>query len=79
MARQRIAFYGSTRAYWPVLEQHDLRDLGLKLHDMVKAGKWQNLPDEISDEVLALFAVIGRHETLASKVAERFAVSRTGG
>lgn len=73
LARQRIAFYGSTRAYWPVLEQHDLRDLGLKLHDMVKAGKWQNLPDEISDEVLALFAVIGRHETLASKVAERFA------
>jgi len=71
--RQRVAFYGSTRAYWPVLEQHDLKDLGLKLHDMVKAGKWQDLPGEISDDVLALFAVIGRHETLAGKVAERFA------
>ncbi len=70
--RQRIAFYGSTRAYWPVLQQHDLQDLGLKLHDMVKAGKWQDLPGEISDDVLALFAVIGRHDVLASKVAERF-------
>jgi probable F420-dependent oxidoreductase len=71
--RQRVAFYGSTRAYWPVLEQHGLEDLGLKLHDMVKAGKWRDLAGEISDDVLALFAVIGRHETLAKKVTERFA------
>jgi len=70
--RQRIAFYGSTRAYWPVLKQHGLQDLGLKLHGMVKAGKWQDLPGEISDDVLALFTVIGRHETLAKKVTERF-------
>ena len=71
--RQRVAFYGSTRAYWPVLEQHGLEDLGLKLHEMVKAGKWQEMADEISDDVLALFAVVGRHDGLAGKVAERFA------
>ena len=71
--RQRVAFYGSTRAYWPVLEQHGLEDLGLKLHEMVKAGKWQEMADEISDDVLALFAVVSRHDGLAGKVAERFA------
>jgi len=71
--RQRVAFYGSTRAYWPVLQQHGLEDLGHKLHAMVKAGKWREVADEISDEVLALFAVIGRHDEIASAVAERFA------
>jgi len=70
--RQRVAFYGSTRAYWPVLEPHSLEDLGLKLHEMVKSGKWREIAAEISDDVLALFAVIGRHEEIAGKVAERF-------
>ena len=71
--RQRVAFYGSTRAYWPVLQQHGLEDLGHKLHDMVKAGKWREISGEISDDVLALFAVIGRHDEIAGAVAERFA------
>jgi len=71
--RQRVAFYGSTRAYWPVLQQHGLEDLGHKLHAMVKSGKWQEMANEISDDVLALFAVIGRHDEIASAVAERFA------
>ena len=71
--RQRVAFYGSTRAYWPVLRQHGLEDLGLKLHDMAKSGKWREMADEISDDVLALFAAIGRHDEIAGRVAARYA------
>ena len=71
--RQRVAFYGSTRAYWPVLRQHDLEDLGHKLHEMAKGGKWRQMADEISDDVLELFAVIGRHDDIAGAVATRFA------
>ena len=70
--RQRVAFYGSTRAYWPVLEQHGLEDLGLKLHAMVKEGKWQEMADEISDDVLDLFVIRGRHEEITDQVARRF-------
>jgi probable F420-dependent oxidoreductase len=70
--RYRIAFYGSTPAYWPVLEAHGLGDLGRKLNVMSKAGQWDAMAREISDDVLRLFAVVGTHRELAQAVAERF-------
>ena len=70
--RYRVAFYGSTRTYWPVFEVHDLLDLGAKLHDLSKRGRWDDMAAEISDDVLALFAVIGTHEELPGRVEERF-------
>jgi probable F420-dependent oxidoreductase len=71
--RQRIAFYGSTRAYWPVLALHGLEDLGRNLHAMAKRGKWRDMAGEISDEIMALFAVWGRHDEIAGAVERRFA------
>ena len=70
--RQRIAFYGSTRTYMPVLEQHGLEDLGHKLHRMSVEGAWQAMPKEISDDVLRLFAAIGTHDEIVSLIGERF-------
>lgn len=70
--RARIAFYGSTRAYWPVLEQHDLLDLGEKLNHMSKTNQWQAMPAEVSDEVLQLFCAIGRHDQIACEVQKQF-------
>ena len=34
--RERVAFYGSTQAYWPVLALHGLEDLGRKLNAMTR-------------------------------------------
>ena len=70
--RYRIAFYGSTPSYWPVLEQHDLLDLGHKLNTMTKAGQWDESAAEISDDTLRLFAVVGRHDQVAREIAARF-------
>ncbi|MEH6610636.1 MAG: TIGR03617 family F420-dependent LLM class oxidoreductase [Halioglobus sp.] len=70
--RYRIAFYGSTPSYWPVLEHHDLGDLGRKLNSMTKAGLWDQLAAEISDDVLSLFAAFGRYDQIATSVEERF-------
>ena len=70
--RQRIAFYGSTPAYWPVLEIHGLGDLGRKLNRMTKDGLWDQLAAEISDDTLHLFAAIGRHDEIAGAITERF-------
>ncbi len=70
--RYRVAFYGSTRTYWPVFEAHDLLDLGAKLHDLAKRGRWDDMASEISDDVLRLFAVIGTHDELPARVEERF-------
>jgi probable F420-dependent oxidoreductase len=70
--RQRIAFYGATRAYWPVLEQHDLLDLGEKLNHMSKTEQWQAMAAEVSDEVVELFTAIGRHDVLTAEIDRQF-------
>ena len=71
--RYRVAFYGSTPAYWPVLEAHGQGDLGRKLNQMTKAGQWDDIAAEISDELLHEFAAIGRHEEIAGVIEQRFA------
>lgn len=70
--RARIAFYGSTRAYWPVLEVHGLEELGAKLNHMSKTGQWQAMSAEISDDVVHLFAAVGRHDELRNAVLSQF-------
>jgi len=71
-ARYRVGFYGSTRTYLPVFEQHGLEDLGLKLHAMSKEGRWSELAGEVSDDVVALFAAIGTYENLPQAISDSF-------
>ena len=70
--RERIAFYGSTRTYLPILALHGLEELGLKLHTMSVRGKWQDMAAEITDEVLHIFAACSPYDGLATAVADRF-------
>ena len=82
--RQRVGFYGSTPSYWPVLEAHDLGDLGRKLNRMTKEGRWRDLADEVSDDVTHLFAAVGRYDQIKAAVEQRFgglsdAISAGGG
>jgi probable F420-dependent oxidoreductase len=70
--RSRIAFYGSTRAYWPVLEQHDLLDLGEKLNFMSRNNQWRDMPAQVTDDVVQLFCAIGRHDQIVAEVKAQF-------
>ena len=70
--RYRVAFYGSTPAYWPVFEEHGLGDLGRKLNAMTKAGQWDKIAGEVSDDVVHLFSAVGRHDQLEKAVTARF-------
>jgi probable F420-dependent oxidoreductase len=70
--RSRVAFYGSTPAYWPVLERHGLGDLGRKLNVMSKAGQWGQMAREIADDVVRLFAAVGTHREIAREIERRF-------
>ncbi len=70
--RYRVAFYGSTRTYWPVWEQHDLIDLGAKLHKMSVAGEWDKMAAEVSDDVVRLFAAVGTHAEIVHAISDRF-------
>jgi probable F420-dependent oxidoreductase len=72
-ARRRVAFYGSTRAYRPVLEHHGWPELGDKLRQLVKEERWDDLAPCISDDVLDVFCVAGTYDQIGKLAAERYA------
>ena len=70
--RYRIGFYGSTKAYWPVLEQHGLLELGQELNYLSKNNGWSKMAALVSDEVVEHFAAVGRHDEIVKAITERF-------
>ncbi|NDD96731.1 MAG: LLM class F420-dependent oxidoreductase [Actinobacteria bacterium] len=70
--RQQIAFYGSTPAYRPVLDLHGWGDLQDRLNSLSKQGKWVEMGNEITDEVLNTFAVVGEPEQIAPELTHRY-------
>ncbi|MCB0981648.1 MAG: LLM class F420-dependent oxidoreductase [Acidimicrobiaceae bacterium] len=70
--RQQIAFYGSTPAYRPVLEAHGWGGLQDELNTLSKQGKWVEMGNLITDEILNTFAVVGEPETIAPELHRRY-------
>src|SRR5262249_6329715 len=70
--RERVAFYGSTQAYWPVLALHGLEDLGHKLNAMTRQGRGSEMAKEVTDDVAHLFAAVGRYDQIVKAIEERF-------
>lgn len=70
--RYRVAFYGSTRSYHGVLEAHGAEELGHRLHDMSKAGKWADMAREIPDDLLHEFAAVATWDELPAAIEKRF-------
>jgi probable F420-dependent oxidoreductase len=71
-ARARVAFYASTPAYRRAFEIHGLEDLADKLAPLARAQNWDAMPALISDEVLELFAVVGRYDQIAAMLKARY-------
>ena len=70
--KSRIAFYGSTRVYAPVLNAHGWNDTAQKLYRMSVDGRWAEMSGEITDEMLETFAVTGDYDHIVDKIKERF-------
>ena len=70
--RKRIAFYASTRSYFPVLEAHGFLETGQQLHEMSLKGEWAQMGELVSDEMLDAFSVSGEYEEIADKFGERY-------
>lgn len=70
--RYRVAFYGSTRTYQPVMSLHGWDDLAAKLHSMSKQGKWKEMAAQVPDDVVREFAVVARYDQLVEGVRARF-------
>ncbi len=70
--RSRVAFYGSTPAYYPVFAVHGLEDLGMKLNRLTREGRWTEMAREVPDDVVHLFAAVGRFDEIAAAIERRF-------
>ena len=70
--RQQIAFYGSTPAYSGVLELHGWGELQGQLNSLSKVGKWEEMGNLITDEILNTFAVVGSPEHIAPELSKRY-------
>jgi hypothetical protein len=72
VVRYRVAFYGSTPSYHPVLELHGWAELAQKLHACSRSGRWSEMAGLVTDEVLDEFVVAAPYDRLAEAVAARF-------
>lgn len=66
--RNQISFYASTRSYHGVLAHHGWEDTGAGLHRLSVAGKWQEMPALITDEMLEEWAIISTYDGLADTI-----------
>jgi len=71
VVRQQIAFYGSTPAYRSVLDLHGCGELQGELNLLSKQGRWTEMGELISDDMLAVFAVEAPLDVIAAAVRER--------
>jgi len=55
-----------------VFEVHGLGELGRKLNAMTRAGQWSEMAKEVPDDVVHLFAAVGRYDQIAKAIEERF-------
>jgi probable F420-dependent oxidoreductase len=69
-ARYRIAFYGSTRTYLPVLEHHGWGPLNEDLRSLIAQSRWKDLGTVIPDDVLDAFCVTGTYDEIADRFTE---------
>ena len=55
-----------------MLAVHGLKDLGLKLNALTRRRKWSEMAREMPDDVVHLFAAIGRHDQIVAAIERCF-------
>jgi alkanesulfonate monooxygenase SsuD/methylene tetrahydromethanopterin reductase-like flavin-dependent oxidoreductase (luciferase family) len=71
--RKQVSFYASTRSYHTVLKYHGWDDLGMKLHSLSVQGKWDELPQQITDDMLDEWAIVGTYDEFPAMLKARAA------
>jgi probable F420-dependent oxidoreductase len=70
--RRQLAFYASTRTYRPVMEVHGWGETVDRLHRLSLQGKWAEMAQLITDEMLETYATIGTYDEIAGRLRERY-------
>ena len=80
LARDRIAFYGCTVAYRPVLEIHGWGEIQDELMDLNRRHEKAEMARLITDEMVETFAIVGKPGQVVEEMQRRFGgmIDRTG-
>ncbi len=70
--RQQIAFYASTPSYRRVFALHGWEDVAERLSEHAARGRWGEMSDLISDEILHSFAVVAAPAEVPHTLSERY-------
>ncbi len=73
VVRRQLAFYASTPAYARVLEVEGWGSIHAEANRLSKAGRWDEMADLVTDEMLHAIAVVGRRHEIADLVRARCA------
>jgi probable F420-dependent oxidoreductase len=71
--RQLLSFLYSTPAYWPSLELFGWDEVGPRLRQLTREGKWGEMPDVISDAMLEELLPTAPFAEIADVLRERYA------
>lgn len=76
--REHLGFLYSTPQYSRTLQLHGWEDVGDKLHKLTRAGKWDELTAQITDEILDALVPAGTYDEIGAILDEWFAGKCTG-
>ncbi len=63
--REYFGFLYSTPQYWPTLALYGWEALGTELRALTRAGKWQDMPALITDDILDALVATGTYDEIA--------------
>lgn len=70
--RAMVAFYGSTPAYRPVLDDLGVGELQPRLQQMTRDGEWHRLTELVDDDLVDQLSVFGPAEHVGQALGSRY-------
>jgi probable F420-dependent oxidoreductase len=70
--KQQASFYGSTRSYRRIFETHGWDETPGRLHEKMAKGDIVGMAEEITDEMVAEFAITGKLDDVAEGIRKRY-------
>lgn len=70
--RRQISFYGSTRTYRRIFEVHGWGSVVDELHELSVEGAWDEMPELVSDEMIATYAIEAPWDGIRDALEERY-------
>ncbi len=72
-SRRQLSFYASTRSYSKVMQLHGWDDEAAHLHRLSVEGRWDEMVDVITDEMMEEFCVVATWDELPGRMREKYA------